>query len=232
MWTDSSRACGARVPCSRLGMDLGSWETFFWHCVVMDGCSATPGEETWQELDLADIQAVSNGEEDAYKRMVERYQPLVSRQMWRFTRDPVLLEELVQEVFVQAYFSLTSYRAEAPFLHWIRRVATRVGYQHWKRQERERRRREALQDSPIPTGGGSSRWTALEAADAVHRLLARMKPRDRLVLTLLHLEGCDTREISERTGWSRSLVKVRAHRARKKLKALLVECGLGKDDHV
>jgi len=230
MWTDSSRACEVPALYSRLGMNWSFLESSLWLSAVMDGSSATSGEETWQEQDLTDIREALNGEENAFGRIVERYQTLISRQMWRFSRDPVVLEELVQDVFVEAYFSLRSYRGEAPFLHWLRRVATHVGYHYWKRKAREERRREALREEPLPVAKGSSGWTALEAADAVHRLLAELKPQDRLVLTLLHLEGCDTREIAERTGWSRTWVKVRAHRARKRLKALLVECGLGEVD--
>jgi len=47
---------------------------------------------------------------------------------------------------------------------------------------------------------------------------------------LHYFEGCDTREIAERVGWTRSLVKVRAFRARKKLKALLEEAGYGREE--
>jgi RNA polymerase sigma-70 factor (ECF subfamily) len=51
--------------------------------------------------------------------------------------------------------------------------------------------------------------------------LAELPPRDRLVLTLLHLEELDTQAIAERLGWSRTLVKVQAFRARQKLRKLL-----------
>ena len=54
----------------------------------------------------------------------------------------------------------------------------------------------------------------------------------RLILTLQYFEECDTREIASRTGWSRTLVKVRAFRARRKLKALLTEAGFGRKSDV
>jgi len=56
-------------------------------------------------------------------------------------------------------------------------------------------------------------------------LLETLPPKDRLVLTLFYFEGWDMGEIAERVGWSRTLVKVRAHRARRKLRALLEEEG-------
>jgi RNA polymerase sigma-70 factor (ECF subfamily) len=60
-----------------------------------------------------------------------------------------------------------------------------------------------------------------EAGAIVHQVLAQLPPRDRLVLTLIYLQGCSVAETSDRTGWSQTMVKVQAHRARKKLKKLL-----------
>ncbi len=177
------------------------------------------------DSDRLDIRASLEGEEDAYARLVRRYQPLVSAQMWRFTRDRDILAELAQDVFVEVYLSLGSYRGRAPFLHWVRRIATRVGYRYWKRQARERRRRVAFAEwkrSPPSLGMDPS---PSEAAVYLQALLEQLDPPDRLVLTLQCFEGCNTREIADRTGWSRALVKVRAHRARCKLRAKLTRMG-------
>ena len=63
----------------------------------------------------------------------------------------------------------------------------------------------------------------VEAASLVHRLLAQLKPRDRLVLTLRYLEGCDVAETSRRTGWTKSMVKVQTSRAKKRLEKLFTQ---------
>ena len=60
-----------------------------------------------------------------------------------------------------------------------------------------------------------------EAADLVHHLLAQLRPRDRLVLTLRYLEGCDVAETAQRTGWTASMVKVQTMRAKSRLEKLL-----------
>jgi RNA polymerase sigma-70 factor (ECF subfamily) len=167
--------------------------------------------------DMADIAASLHGDEAAYARLVRRYQAEIIQQLWRYTRNPAQVEELAQEVFVEAYLSLRSYRGAAPWLHWLRRIATRVGYRHWRAEAKARM---ALPmepwHEPSITGHTSS-----EAAAMVHALLAQLPPRDRLVLTLLYLEELDTHEIAARTGWSRTLVKVQAFRARQKLRVLL-----------
>ncbi|MHC4546704.1 MAG: RNA polymerase sigma factor [Planctomycetota bacterium] len=61
------------------------------------------------------------------------------------------------------------------------------------------------------------------AAALVHRLLGQLPPRDRLVLTLRYLEECDVAETAQRTGWTKSMVKVQTWRARKKLEKLFTE---------
>jgi RNA polymerase sigma-70 factor (ECF subfamily) len=183
------------------------------------------------ESDRADVEASLNGDGRAYERLVRRYQPDITAQMWRFTRDRQELDELVQDVFVEAYLSLASFRGSAPLLHWLRRIATRVGYRHWKRAKRERQRRVEASELDLEGVTRTEEPTPSEAAEQLHLLLEELPSKDRLVLTLLYFDQCDTREIAERTGWSRTLVKVRAHRARKRLRALLEEAGIGRNSH-
>lgn len=84
--------------------------------------------------DSADVEAARQGDGDAYGRIIRRYQGEISAQMWRFTRDPATLADLVQEVFLNAYRGLNSYQGRAPFAHWLHKIAVRVGYGHWRRQ--------------------------------------------------------------------------------------------------
>jgi len=60
----------------------------------------------------------------------------------------------------------------------------------------------------------------------VHRLLAELSPRDRLVMTLTYLEERNVAEVSELTGWSKSMVKVQLHRARKRLAKICEKRGI------
>jgi RNA polymerase sigma-70 factor (ECF subfamily) len=175
------------------------------------------------DSDRRDVEASLGGDGEAYARLVGRHQQEIAGYMWRFTRDRAQWEELVHEVFVEAYFSLRGYRAKAPLIHWLRRIATRVGYRWWKHRERRRCQEPwPLQDWDR-WAEDPSRLDAHEAAEAVHALLERMAPRDRLVLTLMYLEECTVAEIAQRTGWAQTMVKVQAHRARKRLKRLCEE---------
>lgn len=168
-----------------------------------------------------DIRRSQQGDSDAYRRLIEQHQAHISKLLWRFTRDKNCHEELVQETFVQAYLSLQTYKAQAPFEHWLTRIATRVGYRFWKDQTRHRHAE--LSDNEwesMAELGSSDQTDPQEAAEFLHRLLSQLPARDRLVLTLRYLEQCDVAETAKRTGWNPTMVKVQTHRAKQKLKKL------------
>ena len=191
----------------------------------MDGRGRRAHDRGMDHADQADIQAALAGDQAAYARLVERHQDAVAKRMWRFTRDRQELEELVQDVFVQAWMSLKGYRGEAPLAHWLSRIATRVGYRFWKTRER-RGRTLPLEDwDAIEAAESPDHLEAREAAEKLHALLGQLPPRDRLVLTLLYLEELSVAEAAAQAGWSKTMVKVQAFRARKKLRALLEETG-------
>lgn len=173
-------------------------------------------------LDRQDVLASIDGDGGAYGRLVRRYQNEIARYMWRFTRDRAECEELVQDVFVEAFVSLPGYRGEAPFLHWLRKIATRAGYRYWKRQARERSRAEVpLDEQSAALAVGQEPQDAAWAAETLHALLSELSLRDRLVLTMLYLEEQGVDEIAKATGWSRSMVKVQAYRARRRFRRVL-----------
>jgi RNA polymerase sigma-70 factor (ECF subfamily) len=176
--------------------------------------------------ELEDVRQSRRGDSDAYARLIERYQKQVSRILWRFSRDRLVHEELVQDVFVEAYMSLGSYRGKAPFGNWLSRIATRVGYRYWKRAARRRETESfTLEEWDQVPDESPDEMEPSRAAALVHRLLAQLRPRDRLVLTLRYLEGCDVAETARRTGWTKSMVKVQSLRARKRLERLFAQAG-------
>ena len=183
------------------------------------------------QQDWLDIQASLQGDEQAFACLIGRYEARVASQMSRFTRDHAILEELVQDVFVEVYLSLPGFKGRAPFLHWLRRIATRTGYRYWKRKERERHRRAAIGASDLAILAEPEDRTPFEAAETLHKLIGLLPPKDRLVISLYYFDEYGTAEIAERTGWTRTMVKVRMHRARKRLKNLLLDAGYGSDGH-
>lgn len=179
-----------------------------------------------ERADFADVRAARNGDDEAFARLVSRHQRPIASYLWRFTRDRQQWEGLVHDVFVEAFLSLSGYRGEAPLLHWLKRIATRVGYRCWRNNRRRKSEVSLTSIGDPPSGSTEGGQAIAEACELVHQLLAMLSPRDRLVMTLFYLEGHTIREVAALTGWSESLTKVQAHRARKRLQKLCHERGI------
>lgn len=209
---------------------IPEWTFVFYAAKVLSGSAKLATDRTGteaynieQSLDIEDVRASRQGDPDAYKRLIERHQQRISKIMWRFSRDPLIHEELVQDVFVNAYLSIGTYRERAPFEHWLIRIATRAGYHYWKQQARQKNfERFSLEEwDRLAAETPEEEMDASQAAALLHGLLGQLPPRDRLVLTLRYLEGCDVAETAHRIGWTKGMVKVQTNRAKKKLEKLL-----------
>jgi len=175
-------------------------------------------------MGIDDVRQSLKGDPEAYRRLIERHQEHIGRVLWRFSRDRRVHEELVQDVFVEAYLSLDRYHGKAPFVHWLSRIATRVGYGYWKQVARQKKREHfSLKEWDRLPDDSAEKMDPSQAAELVYKLLGQLPPRDRLVLTLRYLEKCDVAETAQRTGWTKSMVKVQTWRARKKLEKLFTE---------
>ena len=162
------------------------------------------------------------GDNSACAALLKRHEPELAKQMWRFTRNRAVQEELVEEVLVEAYLSLRRYRpGDVPFIHWLRCIATRVGYRYWKLEARKRKHQPIESIDPPAADQEFAPDDAAAAAATLHNLLARLPAPDRLVLTLMYFEECSLRDIADRTGWNSAVVKMRAYRARGRLKSMI-----------
>ena len=185
--------------------------------------SVGPSDESVVNFDASDVLEALGGDDQAFERIVRRYQHEVSLRLRRFSRDALVHEELVQETFVQAFLGLRGYRADAPLIHWLHRIAVRVGYRYW-REQRSRPVHAAL-DAQMLSTPEPREFIQLD------RVMERLSPRDRLVLTLLHLEDRSVKETAALTGWSRAMVKVQAYRARRRLRKLMLEMSHREKSH-
>lgn len=161
------------------------------------------------------IQSSLAGDDEAFAALVRRYRTRVFGIAGRFTRHDHELDDVCQEIFIKAYRNLGRYRAEAPFEHWLSRIAVRACYDLLRRTRRERLHI-ALEDVELSTAPVETR-----ARDLLEWGLAQLDAKERLVITLLELEEQSITEIAALTGWSESNVKVRAFRARQRLKEIL-----------
>lgn len=154
-----------------------------------------------------------DGDQAAFAALVRRHQSRVFLLAGRFFRRREDVEDVAQETFFTAWRRLATYEARAPFEHWLTRVCLRLCY---ARLAADRRR-----EDPLPPSDPVAPHHNPGAAIDVERLLARLTPSDRFVLLLLDGEGWSVKEIAERIGWTVTNVKVRAFRARRRLRQVL-----------
>jgi RNA polymerase sigma-70 factor (ECF subfamily) len=177
--------------------------------------------------ELAWIQRAQRGEREAFGFLVERYQRRVFSQVFRVLRRPNEVEDLAQEIFLKAFRAIRTYDLRSPFGAWLSRIAmnhcydylrkertSRVSY-YWQMGEETARRIEARGENPEGHDLDPEKQAALR--DLAGKLLGRAPAGDRVLLGLKELEGLSVEEIAEILDLKQSTVKVRLHRARKRM---------------
>ncbi|MCE0482880.1 MAG: RNA polymerase sigma factor [Methylacidiphilales bacterium] len=162
------------------------------------------------------------GNDRAYGDLAARYKSRVFGVASRFARDAAELEDICQDVFVQAYFKLRQFRRDSPFEHWIMRITTFKCYDYLRKRKRDSPA--VSVDALLESGYEPSAPQAPAPhpqLERLHTALAQLSPKERLIITLLELEERSLQEISALTGWSIANVKVRAFRARAVLRKLI-----------
>ncbi len=183
-------------------------------------------------LDVAACLAqVRQRNEDAARALVEHLYPLVIK-IVRAHRPRRLDEtDLAQEIFMKMFAHLEQYRGVVPFEHWVSRVAVSTCLDRLRAQKRRPELRWAdlseneaqLLDAVLSAQNEPHPGQALAAREIVGQLLDALSPADRLVVQLLDLEERSIAEIQALTGWNATLIKVRAFRARRKMKNHLAQ---------
>lgn len=163
------------------------------------------------------LKRIANGDNVAFETLIQRYEQQVAHIMWRFTHQRELHSELVHEVFVQMYLSLENFRGSAPFVHWLSALASRTGYNWWRQKQKQRKFSLLSDDFPEKTPDNNQ-----DENDKIDlfALLEKLKPKDRVVLTLLYYEDKSTQEIADTLGWSPTATRMRISRARRKLQVI------------
>jgi len=190
-------------------------------------------ERTEAEL----IAAVLKGDAASFEPLVQKYSPRVFATARRYARRESEVEDIAQEVWLKAFEKLGSFRGEAPFEHWLMRMTVRTCYDFLRAHQRNREN--SFSDLSEPENDWLERFvaspeSASENSDAakllIQRVLEKLSPQARLVITLLEIEDRPVKEIARLTGWSVPLVKVRAFRARAEMRKILAK--MAKDKYL
>ena len=181
-------------------------------------------ERTEAEL----IAAVLKGDAASFEPLVEKYSPRIFAMARRYARRESEVEDIAQEIWLKAFEKLGSFRGEAPFEHWLMRLAVRICYDFLRGHQRNREMTFSELSEPeedwldrFLTQPESSEENAEAARLLVNRVLEQLSPTARLVITLAEIEQLPMKEVARLTGWSVPLAKVRAFRARAEMRKVL-----------
>ncbi|HLA12932.1 MAG TPA: sigma-70 family RNA polymerase sigma factor [Pyrinomonadaceae bacterium] len=178
-------------------------------------------------MDLARL--AREGDESAFAEIMRRYSPRVFNFANRFFRERSQVEDAAQEVFLKAFTELRSFEGRGSLEGWLTRITTNTCLN----MLRSSKRRPELKSSDLTedesgwlegqmAGLASEQHKSVErsmvAADLAGRVLATLPPEDQLVLTMMDGEDASVKEIVKLTGWSESKVKVKAFRARRRMR--------------
>lgn len=172
------------------------------------------------------IEQVRQRDEAAARALFRHLYPLVARLVRSHLPRRTSQEDLVQTVFMKVFANLDRFSGTVPLEHWVSRIAINTCLNQLAAEKARPELRwadlseeqtEALEAVTAGTGELDPLQN-LAAREIVEKLLAQLAPADRLLLTLLHLEGRSIEEVRQVTGWNVPVIKVRAFRARRKLR--------------
>jgi len=177
------------------------------------------------------VNAALQNDDEAARELVRRLYPLVARIVRAHRPRRTAEEDICQMIFIKVFQKLSQFSGNVPLEHWVSRVAvnTCLNQIESERVRPEVRQADLSVEEQAVIENLKSSTNELPpdqrfaSRQLVEHLLATLKPVERLAIDLLYLQGRSVEEIRKITGWSAALVKVRAFRARQKMKQQLVK---------
>ncbi len=174
------------------------------------------------------LERVRGQDEAAARELFQHLHPLVLKVVRSHLPRRVSEEDLTQTVFMKVFANLNQYSGKAPLEHWVSRIAVNTCIKALRAEKaRPELRRadmseeeEQVLDFLATTDEALRPDRNVASRELVEKLLGQLKPNDRLVINLMNLEGRTIEEVKQITGWNEAVIKVRAFRARAKLRKL------------
>jgi RNA polymerase sigma-70 factor, ECF subfamily len=175
------------------------------------------------------VEAALRHDDNAARELVRRLYPLVAKVVRAHRPRRTSEEDLCQMIFIKLFQKLSQFSGKVPLEHWVSRIAVntclnqiaaekvRPELRHADLSEEE----QAVVENLAATADELAPDQRLASRQLVEHLLELLKPVERLVIDLLYLQERSVEEVRQVTGWSTSLIKVRAFRARRKMKEQL-----------
>jgi RNA polymerase sigma factor (sigma-70 family) len=171
------------------------------------------------------LSRIRRGDQTAAQTLVSQLYPLVLRIVRNHLPRREAEEDLCQEVFLKIFSKAHQFRSDVPFEHWVSRIAVNTCIDHLRKQKnRPEYRWSDFSEEQQAALSNLREGVTLpperspdELRDLLYRIMALLKPDEKLVIQLMYLEERSVAEVSNLTGWKASKIKVTAFRARQKL---------------
>ncbi len=184
-------------------------------------------------LSDAELQALRNRNPEAVKKHIYGNKDYLRNVLRRYTEAEETARDLLQETFFQALRSLPDFRGESKITTWLYSIAKNVALARYREDKRHSPLEEetltqvATRTADRAGGRSHASWdpveetTRSEETALVHEALEELSENYREVIELRDLNELSTEEVADKLGLTRVNVRVRLHRARKKLEAVL-----------
>ncbi len=169
---------------------------------------------------------VQRGDEEAARQLFQHLYPLVIKVVRSHLPRRTSEDDLTQTIFMKVFANLTQFSGKVPLEHWVARIAVNTCIKALRAEKARPEVRCAdlseeenrVVDLLASSGDELHPDRSAASRELVEKLLALLKPEDRLIINLLNMEGRSIEEVRQLTGWNQSVIKVRAFRARNKLR--------------
>jgi RNA polymerase sigma-70 factor, ECF subfamily len=192
-----------------------------------------------EQLDDATLVGrVLDGEQDAYRVLIERYQGRIYAVAYGLVHNAEDARDVTQDAFAKAYRSLSGFRRDSSFYTWLYRITANVGIDHQRRTARQAKREMELDETrltpeqahhtgPRPSATPRQNLERKQLADRIRAAIDMLPPDQRTVIVLRELEGLSYKEIAETCGCAEGTVMSRLYYGRRKLQQILRDLGAG-----
>jgi RNA polymerase sigma-70 factor, ECF subfamily len=176
------------------------------------------------------VEAALQHDDEAARELVRRLYPFVAKMVRAHRARRTSEEDLCQMIFIKVFQKLSQFSGKVPLEHWVSRIAVNTCLNQIAaekvrpelRQADLSEEEQAVVENLAASSDELSPDRRFASRQLVEHLLDLLKPAERLVIDLLYLQERSVEEIRKVTGWSTSLIKVRAFRARQKMKSQLI----------
>ena len=175
-------------------------------------------------LDVALARRIAGGDMDAFEELYSLYYRRVYSLCYRMTRNQSEAEDLTHDIFVHLYKKIEGFRGQSALMTWLHRVTVNQVLMHFRRKAA--RPREVSCDTETVEIEALSAVKNVAGAPArveLEKAIAELPPGYRLVLVMHDVEGYEHGEIARAAGISVGTSKSQLHKARRKLRKLLLD---------